>query len=149
VIWGSARWRSSAVPFAVGAYITGAYWFASSTPFANPAVTLARSASDTFAGPKIRPALSWLNWRAPPQLQFCFAGWRPRCLKTPRQSWFPILKRKLMSNKKRVLILCTGNSARSHMTEGLLRHDAGERFEVQSAGTKASSVRRRRLPRHV
>jgi glycerol uptake facilitator-like aquaporin len=54
VIWGCARLRSSAVPFAVGAYITGAYWFTSSTSFANPAVTLARTASDTFAG--IRPA---------------------------------------------------------------------------------------------
>jgi glycerol uptake facilitator-like aquaporin len=54
VIWGCARLRSSAVPFAVGAYITGAYWFTASTSFANPAVTLARSASNTFAG--IRPA---------------------------------------------------------------------------------------------
>jgi arsenate reductase len=48
---------------------------------------------------------------------------------------------KFMSDKKRVLILCTGNSARSQMAEGLLRHDAGERFEVESAGTKASFVR--------
>jgi glycerol uptake facilitator-like aquaporin len=54
IIWGCARLRSSAVPFAVGAYIMGAYWFTSSTSFANPAVTLARAASDTFAG--IRPA---------------------------------------------------------------------------------------------
>lgn len=54
VIWGCARLRSSAVPFAVGAYITGAYWFTASTSFANPAVTLARAASDTFAG--IRPS---------------------------------------------------------------------------------------------
>jgi glycerol uptake facilitator-like aquaporin len=54
IIWGCSRLRSSAVPFAVGAYITGAYWFTSSTSFANPAVTLARAASDTFAG--IRPA---------------------------------------------------------------------------------------------
>lgn len=53
IIWGCARLRSSAVPFAVGAYITGAYWCTASTSFANPAVTLARSASDTFAG--IRP----------------------------------------------------------------------------------------------
>ena len=44
-------------------------------------------------------------------------------------------------DKKRVLILCTGNSARSQMAEGLLRHDAGERFNVESAGTKPSIVR--------
>jgi arsenate reductase (thioredoxin) len=43
--------------------------------------------------------------------------------------------------KNRVLILCTGNSARSQMAEGLLHHDAGERFEVESAGTKPSFVR--------
>jgi glycerol uptake facilitator-like aquaporin len=54
VVWGCARLRSSMVPFAVAAYITGAYWFTSSTSFANPAVTLARAATDTFSG--IRPA---------------------------------------------------------------------------------------------
>jgi glycerol uptake facilitator-like aquaporin len=53
VIWGCARRRPGVVPFAVGAYITAAYWFTSSTSFANPAVTLARAASDTFAG--VRP----------------------------------------------------------------------------------------------
>lgn len=53
VIWGCSRRRAGAVPFAVGAYITAAYWFTASTSFANPAVTLARSVSDTFAG--IRP----------------------------------------------------------------------------------------------
>lgn len=53
VIWGVVRRRPAAVPFAVGAYITAAYWFTASTSFANPAVTLARAASDTFAG--IRP----------------------------------------------------------------------------------------------
>ena len=54
VIWGCARLRAPAVPFAVAAYITAAYCFTASTSFANPAVTLARAASDTFAG--IRPA---------------------------------------------------------------------------------------------
>jgi len=53
VIWGCARTRPNAVAFAVGAYITAAYWFTSSTSFANPAVTLARALTDTFAG--IRP----------------------------------------------------------------------------------------------
>src|SRR5215467_4519880 len=54
VIWGCARRRPRAVAFAVGAYITAAYWFTASTSFANPAVTIARAATDTFAG--IRPA---------------------------------------------------------------------------------------------
>ena len=54
VIWGCVRWRSSVVAFAVGAYITAAYWFTASTSFANPAVTVARMFSNTFTG--IRPA---------------------------------------------------------------------------------------------
>jgi glycerol uptake facilitator-like aquaporin len=53
VIIGCSRSRPNVTPFAVAAYITAAYWFTSSTSFANPAVTLARSATDTFAG--IRP----------------------------------------------------------------------------------------------
>jgi len=54
VVWGSSRLKPTAVPFAVGAYITAAYWFTASTSFANPAVTIARCLSETFAG--IRPA---------------------------------------------------------------------------------------------
>jgi glycerol uptake facilitator-like aquaporin len=81
VVWGCARQRPDAVPFAVGAYITSAYWFTASTSFANPAVTLARAVTDTFSG--IRPldvpgfvaaqfagaaaASSLLRWLAPGQ----------------------------------------------------------------------------------
>ena len=50
VIWGCVRLRSEAVPVAVGLYICGAYWFTASTSFANPAVTLARAFTNTFAG---------------------------------------------------------------------------------------------------
>jgi glycerol uptake facilitator-like aquaporin len=50
VIWGCSRFRSDIVPLAVASYITAAYWFTASTSFANPAVTIARSLSDTFAG---------------------------------------------------------------------------------------------------
>jgi glycerol uptake facilitator-like aquaporin len=53
-IWGTVRTRPTAIPFAVGAYVTAGYWFTASTCFANPVVTLARAASNTFAG--IRPA---------------------------------------------------------------------------------------------
>jgi glycerol uptake facilitator-like aquaporin len=54
VIWGCVRFKSAFTALAVAGYIVGAYWFTSSTSFANPAVTIARSLSDTFAG--IRPA---------------------------------------------------------------------------------------------
>jgi glycerol uptake facilitator-like aquaporin len=54
VIWGCSRLRSTTVAFAVGSYIVAAYWFTASTSFANPAVTIARSLTDTFSG--IRPA---------------------------------------------------------------------------------------------
>jgi glycerol uptake facilitator-like aquaporin len=53
-ILGSIRFRAEATPWIVGLYITAAYWFTASTSFANPAVTVARSLSDTFAG--IAPA---------------------------------------------------------------------------------------------
>lgn len=53
VIWAAVRFRPAAAPFAIAAYITAAYWFTASTSFANPAVTLARSVTDTFAG--VRP----------------------------------------------------------------------------------------------
>jgi hypothetical protein len=108
ITWGCAR-RSSAVPFAVGAYITGAYWFTSSTSFANPAVTLARAASDTFAG--IRPAdAPGSSWRSSSE-RFFFDGWCLRFRRPTPTSLSPTLKKRpAMPDKKRIL-LRTGNSA--------------------------------------
>jgi glycerol uptake facilitator-like aquaporin len=60
VIWGCVRSRPATVPFAVGAYIGGAYWFTASTSFANPAVTLARSVSNTFAGIRLADAPAFI-----------------------------------------------------------------------------------------
>ena len=64
VIWGCARRRSDAVPFAVGAYITAAYWFTASTSFANPAVTIGRSVTDTFAGIRVADVPAFLIGQA-------------------------------------------------------------------------------------
>ena len=50
VIFGGLRWRPESVPMLVGLYITAAYWFTASTSFANPAVTIARSFTDSFSG---------------------------------------------------------------------------------------------------
>lgn len=61
VIWGCSRLRSAIVtPFAVAAYIVAAYWFTASTSFANPAVTLARTMSDTFAGIRLADAPAFI-----------------------------------------------------------------------------------------
>ena len=94
VIWGCARLRSSAVPFAVGAYITGAYWFTSSTSFAIP-----RSRSrdrqairSPESGPRTRRVSSWRNWPGLRRLRCSFAGWRRRCGKMPMRSSFPTRK---------------------------------------------------------
>ena len=60
VIWACVRERIAAAPCAIAAYITAAYWFTASTSFANPAVTLARAASDTFAGIRPRDAPAFI-----------------------------------------------------------------------------------------
>ena len=61
VIRGCSRLRTSVVPFAVGAYITAAYWFTASTSFANPAVTLARAATDTLSGIRSADVLGFIT----------------------------------------------------------------------------------------
>ena len=148
VIWGCGRLRAEAAPFAVGLYITGAYWFTASTSFANPAVTLARSFTNTFAG--IRPADAPGFMAA--QLGGAFAAtflfrWPVPSFAQAPDVVVPHARRgkSPMAEKKTVLILCTGNSA-SQMAKGLLRHDAGKpvprsRARVRSQAGAAGSDR--------
>ncbi len=121
VIWACARVRSTAVAFAVGAYITAAYWFTASTSFANPAVTLARSVTDTFTG--IRPgdvpsfiaaqllgaaaATVWFRWLLPalPEVGTGVVNGQAE----------PVARGKGGVAVKTVLFACTHNAGRSQM----------------------------------
>ena len=76
VIWGCSRLRSNAVPFAVGAYITAAYWFTASTSFANPAVTIARclATHSRASAPTMSRGSSWLSFSEGLRRRWFFAG---------------------------------------------------------------------------
>lgn len=137
VIWGCSRLRSHAVPYAVGAYITAAYWFTSSTSFANPAVTIARCVSDTFAG--IRPA----DVPAFIVAQICGAlaatwlfGWLTPTLSDTAED---ILMPHLMPHHEHVktyLFACVHNAGRSQMAAALFNRYADPRACLAiSAGT--------------
>jgi arsenate reductase (thioredoxin) len=118
VIWGCSRVRANSVPVAVGAYITAAYWFTSSTSFANPAVTIARSVSDTFAG--IRPMDAPLFIAA----QMCGAisatfliRWLIPSL--PETAERILLPHERSSHLKTYLFACVHNAGRSQMAAAL------------------------------
>lgn len=118
VIWGASRLRSSTVPFAVGAYITSAYWFTASTSFANPSVTLARSLSDTFAG--IRPADAPLFVVAQMcgaiSATFLFRWLVPSLPATAKDILMPHAQPRLV---KTYLFACVHNAGRSQMAAAL------------------------------
>lgn len=123
VIWCCSRSKTALTPFAVAAYITGAYWFTSSTSFANPAVTVARSLSDTFAG--ISPV---------DILPFIGAQLTGAAAATGLFFWLERAKKPL------ILFVCKHNTGRSQMAEAYLRSIAGDIVDVQSAGTIAADV---------
>jgi hypothetical protein len=98
VIWGVVRSRPTVVPFAVGAYITAAYWFTASTSFANPAVTLARAATNTFVGirPADTPAFLLAQIGGAVAGTMVFRWLTPRCSNLRPNSWCPTRKSKLV-----------------------------------------------------
>jgi arsenate reductase len=132
VIHGCVRsGRSEAVPFAVGAWIGGAYWFTSSTSFANPAVTVARMLSDTFAGIKPSSAPMFIVMQLVGALlafgliRFIFVP------KATDATDAPSINTKVPE----VLFVCIHNAGRSQMAAALLAHHGGNRVKVRSAGT--------------
>ena len=128
--------RASAVPFAVGIWIGGAYWFTSSTSFANPAVTIARMLSDTFAGIKPSSAPIFIAMQAVGAfiafglIRFIFPSMPPL---TPAVA--PAAQQPSRAHRPEVLFVCVHNAGRSQMAAALLAHHAGDQVVVRSAGT--------------
>nr|BFE84332.1 hypothetical protein GCM10020093_069330 [Planobispora longispora] len=152
VVFGLARsGRTAVAPAAVAGYIGAAYWFTSSTSFANPAVTVGRAFSDSFAGiaPASVPAFiaAQLLGGAIGLLLVaaCSAARRPGSLR--KRSWpirrgrpaaRPALRgedRRPMSDKPSVLFVCVHDAGRSQMAAAWLAHLARGRIEVRSAGS--------------
>ena len=112
VIWGCVRRKASAVPFAVGAYITAAYWFTSSTSFANPAVSPSPVGSATrspVSGQWIFPGSSWLNCWAPAPQRSRSAG---SCPPLPMVADRVVDRREGDLPMKTVLFACVHNAGR-------------------------------------
>jgi glycerol uptake facilitator-like aquaporin len=137
VIWGCSRLRSNTTPFAVGAYIAAAYWFTSSTSFANPAVTLARALSDTFAGIRPSDVLPFIGAQMAGALvaTFLFRWLVPSLPDTTENVLMPHPKA-----VKTYLFACVHNAGRSQMAAALfnLYGNPGQ-CQAISAGTQPAS----------
>lgn len=137
VIYGCVRsGRGSAVPYAVGLWIGGAYWFTSSTSFANPAVTIARTLSDSFAGIKPTSAPMFIV------MQLVGAALAFRLVKFlyPSEASAPVDAPAGSQPIPEVLFVCVHNAGRSQMAAALLKHHGGERVVVRSAGTAPAAT---------
>ncbi len=139
VIWGCSRFRANAVPFAVGAYITAAYWFTSSTSFANPAVTLARAISDTFSGirPADVPAFIAAQLTGGIAATFLFRWLVPSLPETAEEILMP---HRSNPHVKIYLFACVHNAGRSQMAAALFNvyADQGQCRGI-SAGTQPTA----------
>lgn len=118
VIWGCSRVRANSVPFAVGAYITAAYWFTSSTSFANPAVTIATAVSDTFAGIPPIDAPFFIAAQMCGAIAATFlVGWLIPSL--PETAEKILLPHETSNHLKTYLFACVHNAGRSQMAAAL------------------------------
>lgn len=143
VIWGCSRYRSNGTAFAIAAYIIGAYWFTASTSFANPAVTIARALSDTFAGiaPADVPGFITAELAGALAATALFAWLCPSNLPgnavvVPQGS----VRRGSTDVKRSVLFVCVHNSARSQMAAAFLNQRCPDDFAAESAGLEPGTI---------
>ena len=138
VIWGCLKARPQAVPFAVGAYITAAYWFTASTSFANPAVTLARAFSNTFAGirPVDAPAFIAAQFAGALSATALFRWMLPHDVtrEAPRVL-VPHRNETSGAGMKTYIFACVHNAGRSQMAAAFFNLYAEEGCRALSAGT--------------
>ena len=140
VIWGCVRTRASAVPFAVGAYITAAYWFTASTSFANPAVTLARVFSNSFAGIRAldAPAFMAAQFAGALAATWLFRWLMPDHLRSEAPNVLvPHPGRQPGSFKTKAYVFaCVHNAGRSQIAAAFFNLYAGTGCRATSAGTE-------------
>lgn len=143
VIWGCSRQRSNFTAFAVAAYIVGAYWFTASTSFANPAVAIARSMSDTFAGiaPADVPGFVLAEIVGALAATALFAWLWPQKM-SARAVVMPHNRANGGHNgmRRSVLFVCIHNSARSQMAEAFLNERCRNEFVAESAGLEPGTL---------
>jgi glycerol uptake facilitator-like aquaporin/protein-tyrosine-phosphatase len=142
VIWGVSRKNAPFVPFAVGAYITAAYWFTASTSFANPAVTLARAATDSFAGirPVDAPAFVVVQFAGAAAATLLFRWLLPQPIPVARRGSAELIEpaaKDRGTSMDRVLFACVHNAGRSQMAAAWFNALANPaRAQAISAGTE-------------
>lgn len=129
IVWGCSRFRSNLTAVAVAAYIVGAYWFTASTSFANPAVAIARSLSDTFSG------------IAPGDVPgFLAAELLGALAATALFTWLLRDEKGVTAMKPAVLFVCVHNSARSQMAQAFLNSRCSREFVAESAGIEPGEL---------
>ncbi|HWC18192.1 MAG TPA: aquaporin [Terriglobales bacterium] len=138
VIWGCSKTRATMIPFAVGAYITAAYWFTASTSFANPAVTLARAFTNTFSGirPQDAPAFVVAQFAGALAATMLFRWLLPQELtrEAPRVL-VPHPTERTGPGVKTYIFACIHNAGRSQMASAFFNLYAAKGCHAISAGT--------------